>query len=272
MDYGHSSSGCRTASFQQRIEPDLYFVGQPNAHVSGRGRSMTESNKRMRHSQQLSRMSGLTLLELVVSVAVILIIAGIAIPNFNAAMHASRLRGGDSDFASLLQAARIRAVDDDRYYSVYVLAANGNNPQQGFVDIYPQNVNGASGSNGTKIDPNGRDPVVQVNSEVLQQPPGAAPSTAALRALILPPASPVLVKDGSAAGTPVTFGPRGLPCTPTAQAGGTVCDSLGGPTAYWVFFQNTVSQSWGAVTVTPAGRIQRWLFTAAPAGGTWTQF
>src|SRR5260370_16821231 len=135
IGYRPSSSCLRTASFQQRIEPDLYFVGQPNAHVSGRGRSMTESNKRMRHSQQLSGMSGLTLLELVVSVAVILIIAGIAIPNFNAAMHASRLRGGDSDFASLLQAARIRAVDDDRYYSPSVPPTNANNPQQSFAYI-----------------------------------------------------------------------------------------------------------------------------------------
>ena len=230
---------------------------------------MMKIDPRMKYSRRLSRMSGLTLLELVVSLAVILIVAGIAIPNFNTAMHSSRLKGGDSDFASLLQAGRIRAVDDDRYYSVYVLAANGNRPQQGFVDIYPQNVNGASGSNGTTLDP--RDPVVQVNGEVIPQPQGAAPSTAALKALILPPTSPVAPKDGSAAGTPVTFGPRGLPCSPTGAVGGTVCDSLGGPTAYWIFFQNNVTQNWAAITVTPAGRIQRWLFTGGPAG-IWAQF
>jgi len=91
---------------------------------------MMKIDPRMKYSRRLSRMSGLTLLELVVSLAVILIVAGIAIPNFNTAMHSSRLKGGDSDFASLLQAGRIRAVDDDRYYSVYVLAANGNRPQQ----------------------------------------------------------------------------------------------------------------------------------------------
>jgi type II secretory pathway pseudopilin PulG len=214
-------------------------------------------------------MSGLTLLELVVAVAVILIIAGIAIPNFQTALHVSRLRGADSDFASVLQVGRMRAVDDDRYYSIYVLAANGNTPQQGFVDIYPQNVNGASGSNGTTID--FRDPVVQINNEILLQPQNAAPSTAALRALILPPTSPVVVRDGSAAGSPMTFGPRGLPCSQTVAVGGTVCDTLGGPTAYWVFFQNNISQSWGAVTVTPAGRIQRWLFSGAPAN-TWNPF
>jgi prepilin-type N-terminal cleavage/methylation domain-containing protein len=220
-------------------------------------------------SKRSRQMSGLTLLELVVALAVILIITSIAIPNFNAALHISRLRGGESDFASLLQVARIRAVDDDRYYSTYVLAANGNRPQQGFVDIFPQNINGASGSNGTVLD--FRDPVVQINNENILQPQNAAPNTVALRALILPPASPVVPRDGSAAGTPVTFGPRGLPCVPLAVAGGAVCDTLGGPTAYWVFFQNNVSQKWGAITVTPAGRIQRWLFSGAP-GNTWNQF
>jgi prepilin-type N-terminal cleavage/methylation domain-containing protein len=231
---------------------------------------MTKGNKRMRHSRQLSQMSGLTLLELLVAMAVIAIITGIAIPNFNTALHTARLRGGESDFASLVQVARIRAVDDDRYYSIYVFAANGNTPQQGFVDIFPQNINGASGSNGTVLDP--RDPLVQINGEVLPQPQNAAPNTAALRALILPANSPVVVQDGSAAGSPVTFGPRGLPCTPFATVGGAVCDSQGvGPTAYWIFLQNNISQKWGAITVTPAGRIQRWLFSGAP-GNTWNQF
>jgi prepilin-type N-terminal cleavage/methylation domain-containing protein len=210
-------------------------------------------------------MSGLTLLELLVALTVILIIASIAIPNLNTAMHSSRLKGATSDFASLIQVARIRAVDDDHYYSLYVLAANGNRPQEGFVDIYPQAATGASGSNGTVI--NQQDPSIQVSREVTPRPQGAAPSTAALKALILPANSPVVPLDGSAAGTPITFGPRGLPCLPV----GGVCDSLGGPQAYWFFFQNSVSQNWGAVTVTPAGRIQRWLYTGG-AGAVWVRY
>lgn len=208
-------------------------------------------------------MSGLTLLELLVALTVILIIASIAIPNLNTAMHSSRLKGAASDFSSLIQVARIRAVDDDHFYSVYVLAAN--NSQEGFVDIYPQAATGASGSNGTVI--NRQDPIIQVSREVTPQLQGAAPSTAALKALILPANSPVVPLDGNAAGTPITFGPRGLPCLPV----GGVCDSLGGPQAYWFFFQNGISQNWAAVTVTPAGRIQRWLYSGGPAA-VWVRY
>ena len=215
-------------------------------------------------------MSGLTLIELLVALTVILIIASIAIPNLNTAMHSSRLKGAASDFASILQVARIRSVDDDHFYSVYVLPANNNRPQEGFVDIYPLGANGTYGTPGgvnagTNI--NQQDPVIQVSGEVIPRPQGAAPSTAALRALILPANSPVVPLDGSAAGTPITFSPRGLPCLP---AGG-VCDSLGGPQAYWFFFQNTTSQNWAAVTLTPAGRIQRWTFSGGPAA-VWVRY
>jgi prepilin-type N-terminal cleavage/methylation domain-containing protein len=220
-----------------------------------------------RSPKRASRMSGLTLLELLVALAVILIIGSIAIPNLNTAMHSSRLKGAASDFASLLQVARIRSVDDDHFYSVYVLPANNNRPQEGFVDIYPLNANGTYGSNGQTI--NAQDPIIQVSTEVIPRPQGAAPNTAALRALILPANSPVVPKDGSAAGTPITFSPRGLPCSPV----GGVCDTLGGPQAYWFFFQNTSSQNWAAVTVTPAGRIQRWLYSGGgPGGAIWVRY
>jgi type II secretory pathway pseudopilin PulG len=213
---------------------------------------------------------GFSTLELVIVMFIILIISGIAIPSFMTMMHSARLKGAVSDAAGLFQAQRMRAVDDDRYYSTYLLAAAGNNPQQLFVDIYPQNVNGTSGTGGAAV--NAQDPVVMISGEVSQQPAGAAPNTPNLLAQILPANSPVVPQDASLAATPVTFGPRGLPCTPQAVAGGTVCDSLGGPTAYWTFFQDNVTQNWGAVTISPAGRIRRWSYNSAPAGGTWVTY
>jgi len=221
------------------------------------------------HSKALrtarNRSAGFTVLEIVVGLAILFVLSAIAVPQFLAMMHASKLRGAVSDFASLVQVQRIRAVDDDRYYSSYVLPAGANTPQEAYVDIFPQNNNGTSGTNGTTISPN--DPLVVVSSEVVRQPAGNAPATAALQAQVLPANSPVAMQDGGAAGTPVTFGPRGLPCTPTAVVGGTVCDTLGGPTAYWMFFQDNATQNWGAITVTPAGRIRRWVFDPAANGG-----
>ena len=212
-----------------------------------------------------NRTRGFSVIELLIVVTIIMVVAGIAIPNFVALAHSARLKGAVTDFASILQVGRMKAVDDDRYYSTYVIAANGNNPQRGFVDIFPQNPDGTSGAGGLAW--NAGDPLVTISGEVTLRPQGAAPGTAALKLQLLPPTSPVVPQDGSVAATAITFGPRGLPC----KGLGGACDPLAGPQAYWAFFQNNVTQNWGAVTVTPAGRVQRWLFSGG-AGGTWAKY
>jgi prepilin-type N-terminal cleavage/methylation domain-containing protein len=212
----------------------------------------------------LSKERGFTLIELVVVLAVSLVVAGMAIPNFMSALRLTRLKGAVSDFAGLLQSARIKAVADDRYYSVYVL---GGTAPEAFVDIYPQQASGASGSGGTQPDP--QDPVIGINSEVVQKPVGSAPNTASLQALFLPANATVVLGDGSVAASAITYGPRGLPCSASALTCKTRLPA--GDIAYWIFFQDVNSTNWGAVTVTPAGRIQRWLFTGG-ATGTWAKY
>jgi Tfp pilus assembly protein FimT len=234
---------------------------------------MIEKHKlfRMKHNAT----KGFSTIELVMSMLVVLIVAAIGVPQFMTMIHVARTKGAVSDFAGLLQAQRLRAVDDDRFYSTYVLAAGGNNPQEAFVDIYPQNVNGTSGTGGatyTCVAGTGCDPVVLISQEINQQRQANAPNTAALKLLMLPANSPVAPIDGSLAASPITFGPRGLPCTPQPVAGGTVC-SLAVATAYWTFFQNNVTQSWGAVTVSPAGRVRRWYYSPGAAGaGNWISY
>lgn len=227
--------------------------------------------ERQRFNDQRDHQPGFTVLELLVAMVIILIVATTAVPQFLSMMHAAKLRGAVSDYASMVQVQRLRAVDDDRFYSTYVLAANGVN--EAFVDIYPQQNNGASGTNGQAYTCGaaGCDPMVVLSREVALQPALNAPNIANLQAQVLPANSPVAMQDGGAQATPTTFGPRGLPCAPFAVVGGNVCDSLGGPTAYWVFFQDIDTQNWGAVTVTPAGRVRRWIYTAG-AAATWRSF
>jgi Tfp pilus assembly protein FimT len=234
------------------------------------------SNQMMRQRPKLKShadATGFTVLELTIVMLVLLIVSGIAIPGFLNMQHTYRLNGALADFAGLLQVERLRAVDDDRYYSTYILAPGGSSPLQAFVDIYPQNVNGSSGTGGQTYTCSGNncDPVATISAEVTQQPAGVAPNTGNLQSLFLPSNSPIAPKDGMNAATPITFGPAGLPCTPVAVTGGTVCDTSGGPTAYWTFFQNSNTQNWGAVTVTPAGRIQRWLYSGGTTG-TWANY
>src|SRR5215469_17061647 len=81
---------------------------------------------------------GFSIIELVVVVVIMLIIAAFAIPAFLNMVPTTRQRGSASDFSGLTNAARINAVQDSRFYSVYFL---GN---QGFVDIYPKSNTGAS--------------------------------------------------------------------------------------------------------------------------------
>ncbi len=211
---------------------------------------------------------GFSLVELIAVIAIILVLAGVAAPNFIRALYNARLRGAGNDIASMVQLCRIRAVQDSRYYGVYLHAGSGTSPQEVFVDIYPQNVNGASGSGGLTIDP--KDPVAVIPAEVTQQSPTSAPNTTGLAQLLLPTNPNSLVPtDGSSIATPITFGPEGLPCKPLAVTGGTVCNSRGGAgaVAYWVFLQDTRTQAWEAVTTTPAGRIQRWTYSS----GTWSK-
>jgi Tfp pilus assembly protein FimT len=204
-------------------------------------------------SQRLGNCSGFSVLELMVVVAIIFIIAGFAVPKFLTMIHTAKLRGCASDFSGLVQAARINAVQDARFYSVYIL---GN---EGFVDIWPKSNTGASGSGGTQID--NRDPLIAIPSEVTSVAAGNAPNTPSLSARFLPAGSGLTPKDGGpGAGTPITFGPRGLPCTSQTATGGTVCDSAGGATAFWIFFRNRISGELQAVTVSPAGRIRKWYY------------
>jgi Tfp pilus assembly protein FimT len=207
-------------------------------------------------SQRLGNCSGFSVLELMIVVAIIFIIAGFAVPKFLTMIHTAKLRGCASDFSGLVQAARINAVQDARFYSVYIL---GN---EGFVDIWPKSNTGASGSGGTQID--NRDPQIVLSSEVTVVAAANAPNTPNLSTQFLPAGSGLIPKDGSPGiGTPITFGPRGLPCTSQVATGGTVCDSAGGATAFWVFFQNRISGELQAVTVSPAGRIRKWYYGGA---------
>ena len=216
-------------------------------------------------SMNKKREVGFSLVELLTVCVVMLVVAAVAVPNMINAVHLSRLRGAGSDFSSIAQVARIRAVQDDRFYSVRILAGP---PQPGYVDIFPQSNTGASGNGGTGVALG--DPLVTINAEISPQAAANAPNTANLKALFLPAGSLLTPKDGSTAAGAITFGPRGLPCSSLTATGGTVCDSQGGATAYWAFFQNTQSLAWEAVTVSPAGRIRRWIFNGPTSTGGWT--
>ena len=214
---------------------------------------------------------GFSLVELLVVIAVILIVAAVATPNVVTALRTQRLRGTATDYASLLQRTRIRAVEDNRFYGQRV-GNDPNNPNAviAYVDMYPQLGNGTSGQAAYFVGAPGppaipSDPLISFASDVVQVAAAAVPNTAALAGQVLPAGAPIGLTDA-----PPFFSARGLPCTPAAGLPAPSCDintpALPGgggflPVAYVTYFQSQTSGNIEAVTVTPAGRIQHWLYT-----------
>ena len=200
--------------------------------------------------------AGFTLIELLMVLLIMIIVAGMGVPKFMNFIHAARLEGACSDLSGLFQQARIRAVQDDNYYTTYIITVG--TTREAYVDLKK---NGGTG-------PDTLDPLIQIANEVTPVAASGAPNTSSLKGLFLPSGSTLTVNDGEASTTPVIFSARGLPCTSESVTGGSICNSAGGATAFWLFFQDNVTLMWEAVTISPAGRIQRWRH----AGATWTKF
>lgn len=220
-------------------------------------------------NRRFAERDGFSLVELLVVVILVLIVAGFAIPGMISSLRQARIRGAASDYAVLLEQARTYAIRDNRYYSTYILAGSGTTPTQAYVDMCPQKVGQASGNGGTSIvtasSTCSGDPSVMIPAEVVLQASSSAPNTSNLQTQLLPSTTTVTPIDASV--TAPIFSPRGLPCTAVTLSSLSICDSSGGPTAYWTFFNDTRSGSWQAVTITPAGRIKKWYYT----GSAWSK-
>lgn len=197
-------------------------------------------------SREGPRARGFSLLEMLTVVTVSMILASIGFVLGSNIARTIRLRGSSTSYANLLQTARIRAVQDDRFYAVR--SVPGANPPMAFVDI---------SGNGSY---DAGEPMMVFAQGVNVQPFSSGPSLSNLKTQFLPPNPTAQASVNSA--IPPTFGPRGLPCAPSAGA----CPYLP-PTSFITFVQNTQSGNWEAITVTPAGRVNLWRYDGT---STWS--
>jgi prepilin-type N-terminal cleavage/methylation domain-containing protein len=197
------------------------------------------------------RERGFSLLEMVIVVGLLLIATTIALMMAQNVIRSVHLHGIATNYANLMQQARVRAVQDDKYYSVVITAPTTTSAATAFVDL-----------NGTGTYAAG-DPLLEFNSDVKPMASSSAPGKSNLEGLFLPAGTTTTINT-TAPGP--TFGPRGIPCSPTTVSGYTTCPSTT-PTSYMTFMKNTRSQNWEAITVTPAGRIRLWSYGG---NGAWS--
>lgn len=204
---------------------------------------------RLRQGGFSSRASGFSMLEMIVVMAIVLTLSALAIPTINV-IRAAKLRQTGSDYASLLQNARITAIQNDTYYAVVTTTGN---PEQSFIDL---NGNGAFDKG---------EPVIVLPSNVyVRTYANNPPNLGNLETQTLASASDPSLDT---ADNP-TFGPRGLPCKPTTAGGYTTCPAFSGPvsgTSFITFFQSEPDATWLAVVTNPSARVRVFKY----GGTTW---
>jgi prepilin-type N-terminal cleavage/methylation domain-containing protein len=192
---------------------------------------------------------GFSLIELLIVVAISMIAAAMALPLVSNAVNQIHLSSSATDYANLLQRARMRAVQDDTYYQIRTQTLSGD--PIAYVDI---NKNGNYDTG---------EPMMVFASGVTDKAQSAGPALANLKLLFLPSTA----QDSLQPTAIPIFGPRGLPC----KVSGSACpylDAGGKPFSYLLFIQNTQNNRWEAVTLNPAARIREWAYDTKSS--TWS--
>jgi prepilin-type N-terminal cleavage/methylation domain-containing protein len=188
----------------------------------------------------LSSYSGFSMLEMMIAMAIVLVLSALAVPTMNA-IRLAKLREAGSDYASLLQNARITAIQNDTYYPVVSVSGS---PGESFIDL---------NSNG-KLDAG--EPVITLPSSVFVRTyADNPPALGNLESQTLSSASDPSLDT---ADNP-TFGPRGLPCKPTPSGTYTTCPAFSGTvsgTSFITFFQSEPDATWLAVVTNPSARVR----------------
>jgi Tfp pilus assembly protein FimT len=186
--------------------------------------------------------SGFSMVELMIVCVVMVIIAGLAVPNIFQTYRNYQLDSAGHSVASLLQQARIQAVKTN----MPAYAIGTNNSSIAYV---------ASTPTGAYVNGN---PDVAMSTAVTFQPPNTSPGFHTQLDAYLQ-GTPLIV--GS-----IGFNARGLPCTTAGNP--TVCTPPVGTNGFIWFMQS--AGGWEAVTVTAAGRIKSWrLNSQSNAATTW---
>src|SRR5437762_14240464 len=200
------------------------------------GNSFSKARLLTRHSMTSGNAArncnrGFSLIELLIVVAIGMIAAAMALPLVSNAVNQIHLSSSATDYANLLQRARMRADQDDTYYQIQTQTLSGD--PIAYVDI---NKNGSYDTG---------EPMMVFASGVTYKAQSAGPALSNLKSLFLP-SGPVAQGSLQPTAIPI-FGPRGLPCV----VSGSACpylDAGGKPFSYLLFAQNSQHTRWLSVS------------------------
>jgi len=188
---------------------------------------------------------GLSLIEMLVVVAIMLTLLAIVPPLLMNAVNSVRTRYAGTNLVGLLQHARMDAVKGNGFYSVQNVVVSGRSTF--FSD--------ESKPPGLLVP---GDPQESVPTQVTVHlgPGSGAPGEAAYLGNLAFPINP--------ANVPPSFNARGMPCVPN----GSTCTYAGSGFVLFVSNQATFgSLNWMALVVTPSARFQVWEYD----GSNWIQ-
>jgi prepilin-type N-terminal cleavage/methylation domain-containing protein len=190
---------------------------------------------------------GFSLLEIVIVMAVMLCLAGVAFPIFTRISYNVRLKSAAVNLSGLMQQARILAARQNAVYTVVIPSTGG----QACINLNP-GVNSTCDST---------EPLIRFNSNVT--PAAGAPNGSGAT-----PTAYILSGD-TGTGTPydnattLGYSARGLPCAYVSST----CSTP--PTTYFVYYLTDPrpdgTTGWAAVVVTRTGRTKSYTWN----GGSW---
>jgi prepilin-type N-terminal cleavage/methylation domain-containing protein len=205
---------------------------------------LTMREEYTKHSQGNAASKGFSLLEIIIVMAVMLCLAGVAFPIFTKISYNVRLKSAATNLSGLMQQARILAARQNVVYTVIIPSTGGK------ACINDPTLNSVCDSN---------DQVIQFNSNVT--PAAAAPDGSGGTP------SPYVLAGDTGTGTPydnattLAYSARGLPCAYVSST----CTTP--PTTYFVYYLRDSrpdgSIGWAAVVVTRTGRTKSYTWNGA---------
>ena len=191
--------------------------------------------------------SGFTLAEMIIVLAIILVVGGMAIPNLTRAIDASRIKGSAQVLAAAYQDARIRATQKDTSYQV-LISPPTISPAQICIDLDGDGTCSAG------------DPVTTFPPQVRVSNLGVPVPLDSTQLHF-----PAITTEQP--GASLTWNAVGLPCQRTSPI--TPCTAVG-----WIQHLQLLRANgdvmYAAVTVSPTGRVKTWTFIPSGNGnGKW---